>query len=133
MNLNLSELLTKGSAVAGALKKVPVTWVDTDDDGKEVETKFDIYVRTKIPFAANDRIFNSPVNGDEDSRNSRIISELVRFGDGTEQMSIEEAANLKPTLGYVLVNAVFASMPKRTAEDAPAKKKSARAKRSGTN
>jgi len=128
--MNLSELLSRGTAISVGLKKVPVAWVDEDESGKSTEVKFDIYVRTNIPFAANDRIFGGTLQGGDDSRNSRIISEMVRFGDGTEQMAVEDAANLKPALGWVLVAAVLKNMPKPVVNE---KKVSRRSKRSGTN
>ena len=101
--MKLAELEARGGFVDPTLVKKNVTWRKKDEDGKEEDVNFDIFVR-KNSFGVMDALA-SGISGDKSQR-SMLIAQAIRFGDnGEESMPYEKAYSLDQSLAIALVGA----------------------------
>ncbi|CAK9889207.1 phage tail assembly chaperone family protein, TAC [Pseudomonas fluorescens] len=122
--MNLEQLKKKGGVVADALVAKKVEWKHVDETGKEVTDKFTVHVR-RHAFGAMELMH---AGGEaERFKNARYLSASIMLGtDGGEELPFEDAVNLDPDLGILLLKAV-------NEVNNPPAKKSPRPKRSGTS
>jgi hypothetical protein len=100
--MKLAELEARGGMVDPTLVKKNITWKRRDDDGKEEDVSFDIFIR-KNSFGIIDTQLR---NQDERSKSALLISNGVRLGEeGEESISYEQAYRLDATLAYTMVQA----------------------------
>lgn len=126
--MNLETFLAKGTVRSSDLVKKNVTWKHVDEKtGEELEDNFDVFVVANITFASQDRILLGDKKG-YSSQYARVVSERIRIGDDAEKMTFDQASDLDPDLGWVLVGAV-----REVAEEKEAAKKSGQTKSSGTS
>lgn len=100
MNLSLTELKQKGAVVSPDLIVKKLEWKRRNDDGEIEAFNFEIGI---LPYTVRMvEILSNMPDGDEESRTAYAISKMIRFGDGTEQLTYEEAKLLDPTFSDVL-------------------------------
>lgn len=131
MHINLDDLLSKATVKQSNLVKRSVIWERANESGETVKDEWDIFIVKEVSFAASDRIYLGDLRSQDSSKNARLISERVRFGeDGTQVMSAEQASNLDDKLGWALAMAVYDLDKENAPKDA---KDSSQTKKSGTN
>ncbi|MBV4486955.1 phage tail assembly chaperone family protein, TAC [Pseudomonas sp. SWRI153] len=103
--MNLKQLKAKGGIVDSQPIKKEVSWTHLDGkSGKEVTDTFILHIRRQS-FGVIERLFVQDES--EQSRNANYIAASVSLGaDGTEALSHDDAYNLEPSLGFLLLNAV---------------------------
>lgn len=106
--MNLETLLAKGTVKSADLVKKPMVWEHLDpESGETIKEEFDVFVVANITFASQDRILLGGQQKGDSSQMARVISERIRLGDkAEEQMTFEQAANLDPDLGWLLIGAI---------------------------
>jgi hypothetical protein len=98
--MDLKNLKAVGGVVSTDLVKCAVTW---EREGEEALT-FDIFVR-RLSFGDVERVLRDEARGH--SRAASLIAAAVRLGDeGADQLSYDDAFQLKPTLAKAFANAV---------------------------
>lgn len=133
--MNLKELLERGTVKQSDLLKKSSKWESVNDLTGEPETiKFDVFIvpQSNLSFAAHQKIMLPDSKTADLGQWACAISERLRFGDeGEEKMTVDQAANLAPELGWALVN-VLLDYNKEIKEKKEAKQLS-QAKSSGTS
>jgi len=102
--MNLQQLRNSGGVVADALVAKEIEWTRLDADGAPLTERFTVHVR-RHAFGVMETLFAA---GDaERFRNARYLSASILLGpDGSEELPLEDAVNLDPGLGLVLLAAV---------------------------
>lgn len=102
--MNLAQLKQKGGVISGALVAKDLEWKHLNDKGKEVTDKFKVHVR-RHAFGVMEQMFNG---GDADKfRNARYLAASICLGaEGEEELPFEDAVNLDPNLGVLMLQAV---------------------------
>jgi hypothetical protein len=112
--MKLADLKKKGGVITDAFVKKEVVWIRRDPDApapvkpkdkpKMLTDKFTIHVR-RHAFGVMEAMFTP---GEEEKyRNARYLSASVFLGpDGEEDLPYEDAVNLDPGLGVLLLTAV---------------------------
>ncbi|WP_421547950.1 phage tail assembly chaperone family protein, TAC [Pseudomonas sp. QD4] len=103
--MNLKQLKAKGGIVDGQAVKKEVSWTHPDSKtGKEVTDTFTLHIRRQS-FGVIERLFAQGES--ESSRNASFIAASVALGaEGAESLSYDDAYNLEPSLGFLILNAV---------------------------
>ena len=100
--MNLKELMAKGGFVDVAPVSKEITW-DRTVDGVPLTDTFTVFIK-KQSFGAIEAIYG---NETDKSKMSKYISETVRLGaEGTEEITYEQAMQLDPGLGTLLIKAI---------------------------
>lgn len=102
--MDLAQLKKKGGVIADALVPKEVEWKHVDEEGKQVTDKFIVHVR-RHAFGVMEAMF---AGGEaERFKTARYLSASVMLGEeGTEELPFDDAVNLHPALGLVLLDAV---------------------------
>lgn len=103
--MNLNELRAAGGFIESALVRKEITWTRVPAGRKKaVSDTFQVFVR-RNSFGAVERLFSA--EGDQQSRNARYLAECIRLGEtGEESLTYEQAYDLDPALGFLLLQAV---------------------------
>lgn len=96
--MNLSELQVSGGFVDTTPVKKEITWQKPGGD----PLTFDVYV-VRQPFGAVERAFDGETDR---SKGANMIQMCIRLGDGTEQLTYEQAYNLHTSLAWAFVAAI---------------------------
>lgn len=102
MLMNIDDLMAAGGFVSEVPVKKTVTWKRKGEDGKDVESKFDMYIR-KQSFGAVEVIYG---NEKDRAKMSKYISESICDSAGKEVIPYEKAMLLDPGLGTLFVKAI---------------------------
>lgn len=126
--MNLQDILNRATVKPEELKKVNGEWTHLDPKtGKVITEKFSFFVVTEMTFASYTMLARVGGKYDRDAA-AVAISERCRFGEsGEESLTIEQAANLDPTFGFALIEAM------RAAGKPNEKKRSRQRTKSGTS
>lgn len=111
--MNLNELRAAGGFIESALVRKEISWTRVPAGRKKaVSDTFQVFVR-RNSFGAVERLFSA--EGDQQSRNARYLAECIRLGEtGEESLTYEQAYDLDPALGFLLLQAVSESTGSRT-------------------
>jgi hypothetical protein len=122
--MDLAQLKKTGGVIADALVPKKIAWKHVGEHGKEVTDKFTVHIR-RHAFGVMETMF---AGGEaERFKNARYLAASVMLGEnGTEELPFDDAVNLHPGLGILLLNAV-------NEVNNPPAKKSPRPRSSGTN
>lgn len=122
--MDLAQLKKTGGVIADALVPKKIAWKHVDEHGKEVTDKFTVHIR-RHAFGVMEAMF---AGGEaERFKNARYLAASVMLGEnGAEELPFDDAVNLHPGLGILLLNAV-------NEVNNPPAKKSPRPRNSGTN
>ncbi|MBA5012053.1 phage tail assembly chaperone family protein, TAC [Pseudomonas aeruginosa] len=103
--MNLNELRAAGGFIESALVRKEITWTRVPAGRKKaVSDTFQVFVR-RNSFGAVERLFSA--EGDQQSRNARYLAECIRLGEtGEESLTYEQAYDLDPALGFLLLQAL---------------------------
>ncbi|MGE8150892.1 phage tail assembly chaperone family protein, TAC [Pseudomonas vancouverensis] len=103
--MNLKQLKTKGGIVDGEPIRKEVSWTHQDGkSGKEVTDTFTLHIRRQS-FGVIERLFTQGES--TQSRNASYLAACVSLGaEGAEALCYEDAYNLEPSLGFLMLNAV---------------------------
>lgn len=103
--MNLKQLKAKGGIVDGQPIKKAVSWTHLDGkSGKEVTDTLTLHIRRQS-FGVIERLFAQGES--EQSRNASYLAACVSLGEeGTEALCYDDAFNLEPSLGFLMLNAV---------------------------
>jgi len=102
--MNLQQLRKSGGVVADALVPKAIEWTRFDAAGEQVTERFTVHVR-RHAFGVMETLF--AVGDAERFRNARYLSASILLGPGAdEELPLEDAVNLDPGLGLVLLAAV---------------------------
>jgi len=103
--MNLKQLKARGGIVDGQPVKKEVSWKHLDaESGQEVTDSFTLHIRRQS-FGVIERLFAQDQT--EQSRNASYLAACVSLGDdGTEALGYDDAYNLEPSLGFLILNAV---------------------------
>jgi hypothetical protein len=106
--MKLDALLKKAIVTNQKLIKKHVSWKRTNaETGEELVDEFDVFVVANLNFSAQDRIIMGDPQQADATQMARAISERLRFGEeGEEKMSMTDAANLDPTLGWEFISLI---------------------------
>lgn len=103
--MDLASLKARGGIVAVAPIPKEVEWTHPDPEtGEKVTDKFTVHV-LRHSYGATERLMLA--EGDK-SKGALLISQCIRFSDGNEVMSYEDAFLLDPGLAAVLMKAINA-------------------------
>lgn len=98
----LNDLLESGGFVSDELVKREIVWRRLNNDGVEVESKFDIYIK-KQAFATVEAIHG---NEADKAKLSKYVSESIVDEKGNQVIPYEKAMLLHPALGMLFLAAV---------------------------
>lgn len=101
--MHLKELKEKGGFVSSGLATKKLSWEHKDENGKDVTDEFEVFVK-KLSFGLVSEIYDT---NEKRQRVVLFVHHGIRLGDkGQEQMSYDDAYNLKMELATLLSNAV---------------------------
>lgn len=100
--MDIRELKAKGGFVSTSPVPIEVEWEHEDDAGEAVTDKFTVHV-VRQSFGAVEKLFASETDR---SRSAAFIAQCIRFGDGAEKMTYDDAYQLDPGLAAVLMRAI---------------------------
>ncbi|MNJ65291.1 phage tail assembly chaperone family protein, TAC [Pseudomonas sp. R32] len=103
--MNLNQLKAVGGIVDSQRVRKQISWHRHDDlSGEETTEILTLHVR-RHSFGVIERLF--AVDDPIQSRNARYIAASVGLGEeGEEAMSYDDAFNLEPALGFLILNAI---------------------------
>lgn len=106
--MNLEQLRQRGKVSQPKLIKKTVTWKRPDPEtGEELVDQFEVFVVANLTFSAQDTIIMGDPRQADATQLARAICERLRFGEnGEEKMSLSDARDLEPNLGWAFISVI---------------------------
>ncbi|MBI6953151.1 phage tail assembly chaperone family protein, TAC [Pseudomonas sp. B21-023] len=103
--MNIHQLKALGGIVDSQRVRKEVAWSRPDPlTGEMLAQTLVVHVR-RHSFGVIERLFDE--QGSSHSRNAHYLAASIGLGeDGEESLSVEDAFNLEPSLGFLLLNAI---------------------------